>query len=117
MALDAKRHDPLTESQLNLKFGILLGRPQAQLFPRHRAQQVSLGKMRAFVRQRRLGSDQDDLAGESSVPESGSDGVSGRAAADDQRSGRVFSISRKLRSDQSRYPPSTTTAKAYAVAR
>jgi hypothetical protein len=47
--------------------------------------------MRAFVRKLRLGSDQHDLPGEAGVPETRGDRVAGRAAADDQRSGRVFS--------------------------
>jgi hypothetical protein len=48
--------------------------------------------MRAFVRKLGLGSDQRDLSGVARVPETCGDRVAGRAAADDQRSGRVFSI-------------------------
>jgi len=47
--------------------------------------------MRSLVRQLGLGAHQDDLAAETRIPKAGGDRVSSGAAADDQRSGRVFS--------------------------
>jgi hypothetical protein len=73
--------------------------------------------MRALVRQLALGAHQEDLAVEPRIAKAGGDSVTGRAAAGDQRSGRVFSSWRRRRSDQKRYPPRTTTANAYAMTR
>jgi hypothetical protein len=55
-----------------------------------------------LVGQLRLGAYQLDLARETGVPQAGGNGVSGRAAADDQGSGRFLSSSRKRSSDQAR---------------
>jgi hypothetical protein len=68
--------------------------------------------MRSFVRMLRLGAHEDDLAAETRISKAGGDSVTGRAAAGDQRSGRVFSSWRRRRSDQNRYPPRTATANA-----
>jgi hypothetical protein len=65
----------------------------------------------------RLGAHEDDLAAETCISKAGGDSVTGRAAAGDQRSGRVFSSWRRRRSDQNRYPPRTATANAYAITR
>jgi hypothetical protein len=73
--------------------------------------------MRSFVRMLRLGAHEDDLAVETRISKAGGDSVTGRAAAGDQRSGRVFSSWRRRRSDQNRYPPRTATANAYAITR
>jgi hypothetical protein len=73
--------------------------------------------VRAFVWRLSLGAHQDDLAVETRISEAGGDRVTGRTAAGDQRSGRVFSSWRRRRSDQKRYPPRTTTANAYAMSR
>jgi hypothetical protein len=65
--------------------------------------------MRAFIRKLGLGSDEHHLTDEPGIPETGRDGVSGRAAADDQR----FRVSsRTRRRDQTRYPPRTAIANA-----
>jgi hypothetical protein len=73
--------------------------------------------MGTLVRQLVLGANQDDVAVETCIPKAGGDRVTGRTGAGDQRSGRVFSSWRRRRSDQTRYPPRTTTANAYATIR
>jgi hypothetical protein len=73
--------------------------------------------MGSLVRQLGLGAHQHDLAVEPRIPKAGGDGVTGRSAAGDQRSGRVFSSWRRRRSDQTRYPLRTTTANEYAMTR
>jgi hypothetical protein len=73
--------------------------------------------MRPLIRWLGFGAHQHYLAGEAGVPESGGDRIARRAAADDQRLTLRFSNSRRRRSDQARYPPSTTTANAYAETR
>ncbi|HXI97095.1 MAG TPA: hypothetical protein VNG04_13270, partial [Candidatus Acidoferrum sp.] len=82
------------------------------------SKQVALGEVRSLIRRLRFGAHQHDLAREACVPESRGDRVAGRAAAGDQRSD-VFPSSSCLmrRSDQARYPPSNSTAKAYAMTR
>jgi hypothetical protein len=56
-----------------------------------------------------FGADQRDVALEASVAQPRRDRIAGRAGADDYRS-RSSSLS--LRKDQTRYPPSSATAKA-----
>ena len=117
MLFHSQVRDLVAQHQLNAKVAILTGRPQPQAIARHRSQQVPLGQMRALVRHHGLCAGEHYVAGESSIPQPRGDRVAGRTAADDQRSGRVFSNSRNRRRDQTRYPPRTTTAKAYALTR
>ena len=117
MPLHAKVHDPFVEPQLHIELAILLRRPQPQPSARHRAQQVSLGEVRALIWWLGFRAQQHYPAGEPGVPESGGNCIASRTAANDQRLWLRFSNSRKRRSDQARYPPSTRTANAYAQTR
>jgi len=102
MPFHPQARDSLAQHQLDAELAILRSRPQAEAIPRHRSEEISLGKMRTLVGQHRLRSHQHDLARETAIPQPGGDRVPGRAAADDQRSGRCFSSSRRRRRDQAR---------------
>jgi hypothetical protein len=80
----------------------LLGRPQSQLLARNGAQQIALGKVRPLIGQLWLRAYKLNLAGKTGVSQAGRNRVTGRATADDQRSGRFLSSSRKRRRDQTR---------------
>ena len=91
MLFRSKVDDRISKPQLDAQLAILLDRTQPQLLARHRAQQVALRKVRSVVRPLGFGPDQNDLAAESRITKSCCDCVTGGPAADDQRSGRVFS--------------------------
>jgi hypothetical protein len=92
MPFDPEVGDPLTQSELDAQLAVLLGRPQPQTIARYRPKQVSLGKMRTLVGHLRLRAYEQDLARETPIPQARGDGVACRAAADDQRSGRLLSM-------------------------
>jgi hypothetical protein len=91
MAIEPEVDHTLPEHELDAELAILLDRTQAETAPRDCAHQVALGKVRPLVGELRLRTDEDDLAVEAAVTQTGPHRVAGRAAADDQRSGRVFS--------------------------
>lgn len=70
--------------------------------------------MRTLIGKLGLRADERDLALEPGIPQAGGDRVPGGTAADDYR---FLESSRTRNSDQTRYPPSTAIAKAYAVTR
>jgi hypothetical protein len=112
MALKPDVDDSLPEHEIDAEVAILLHGAKAETAARNLTHQVALGQVGALVRKLRLRTYEDYLPVEAAITKAGGNGVTGGAAAGDQRSGRVFSSWRRRRSDQSRYPPRTTTANA-----
>ena len=110
MLVEADIENAPAKRKIDRELPVLLWRPEWELLSRHGSCEVALGQVWTFVRQRRLRTDQHDLAAKASVAESCGDRVSCRPAADDYCFGR--SSSRSRRRDQNRYPPSTATANA-----
>lgn len=102
MPLNSEIDYSLADPQRDIQLAVLLGRPQCQLFPGNRAQQVALREVWPLVGQLGLCANQLDLPRKTRVPQTSGNGVTGRAAADDQGSGRFPSSSRKRSSDQAR---------------
>lgn len=100
MVVQADVENTLAQLDVDLELPVLQRRAKTEPVARNGACEVTLRQMRALVRQLALGADEDDRALELRVSESGGDGVTGRAAADDYRLGR--SSSRRVRSDQNR---------------
>ena len=102
MPLNSEIDYALAHPQRDTQLAVLLDGPQCQLLSCNGAQQVALGEVWPLVRQLGLCANQLDLARKTRVPQTSGNGITGRAAADDQGSGRFPSSSRKRSSDQAR---------------
>ena len=106
---EVELRDPHAQQELDAELVVLVARPQTQACERHRSEQEALREMRPLVWEFRFGANEQDVALKAGVAQTRCHGVAGGAAADDYC---LRMSSRTRRSDQARYPPSTTMAKA-----
>jgi hypothetical protein len=100
---------PPPEQKLDAKLAVLRGRTQTQTLARNGSEQEAFGQVRSLIGHLGLAADDDDLALKAPIAQARGHGVSGGSAADDY----CFRVSsRRRRSDQTRYPPSTAIANA-----
>src|SRR5205807_7403895 len=86
--LQAELDDALSQNELDAELSVLLGRPERKSLPRHGAQEVALGEMRAFVGRIWLRADESDPPVESGIAKTRRDGAPGGTAADDYHPAR-----------------------------
>src|SRR5207245_7176457 len=79
--LQAELDDALSQNELDAELSVLLGRPERKSIPRHAAQEVALGEMRALVGRIWLRVVERDPAVESGMAKTRRGRVPGRRAA------------------------------------
>src|SRR2546428_4947620 len=107
--LEIQLGHPPSQQQLDAKLAVLRGRTQTEALARNSSEQKAFGQVGPLIGHLGLAADDDNLALKAGITQARGHCISGGSAADDYC---FRDSSRRRRSDQTRYPPRTATAKA-----